>query len=100
MNDDAKVRSADRRAAKQESKRKQVLNGTNTADWGTADAELLRWAIATVAFKGGALRFGYTRDGGAYAVGILGDGEPYTEYIKPSDDISEYLRGLGERWIE
>jgi len=55
------------------------------------EPELLQHVIATVAHTGGALRLGYTRDGGAYAVGIYGDGEPYTEYIRPSEDINRYL---------
>jgi hypothetical protein len=45
---------------------------------------------------GGALRLGYTRDGGAYAVGVYGDGTPFTEYIPPSDDIEVYLKGIIE----
>jgi hypothetical protein len=45
---------------------------------------------------GGALRLGYTKDGGAYAVGIYGDGTPFTEYIPPSDSVEDYLRGVIE----
>lgn len=100
MHEDAKVRQQDRKAKKAESRRRAVNVGGNVADWATADAEILRWAIACVARQGGAVRLGYTRDGGAYAIGILGDGEPYTEYVKPSESIDEYLRSLGERWTE
>lgn len=62
-----------------------------TADWESADALTLQKAIATAARTGGALRFGYSRDGGAYAVGIYGDGEPYTEFVKPSEDVTAFL---------
>lgn len=55
---------------------------------------MLKRAVAAVARNGGALRLGYTRDGGAFAVGIYGDGDPFTEYIPPSEDISEYLKGI------
>jgi len=99
MHEDAKVRGQDRKVAKRESKRRQGVQNGQIADWASVDGELLRGVIATVAYQGGALRFGYTRDGGAYAIGILGDGEPYTEYVKPNEDINEYLRGLNERWF-
>jgi hypothetical protein len=51
-------------------------------------------AIATITRDGGAIRFGYTRDGGAYAVGLYEDGNTDTEYLKPTDDIDEYLKGI------
>ena len=66
----------------------------STADYDRADAELLRAAISAAAGTGGALRFGYSRDGGAYAVGIYGDGEPYTEFVRPSEDFSGFLRDV------
>lgn len=62
-----------------------------SADWSNADAVGLRNAIAQAAKTGGALRFGYSRDGGAYAIGIYGDGEPYTEFVRPSEDIDTFL---------
>jgi hypothetical protein len=69
------------------------------ADWASVNGELLAAVIGIVAKNGGALRFGYTRDGGAYSVGIYGDGEkPYTDYIRPTEDVEQYLRDLGERW--
>jgi len=64
------------------------------ANWEYADAELLRLAVALVAEAGGALRLGYTSDGGAYAIGVYGDGEPYTEYVRPGESIDEFLREL------
>jgi len=65
--------------------------GGGVADWTSANGTTVIRAIATAASAGGALRFGYTPDGGAYAVGIYGDGAPYTEYIKPSEDMEEFL---------
>jgi len=69
-------------------------NSRGTADWATADSALLTATIARITFTGGAIRFGYTSDGGAYAVGIYGDGEPYTDYVRPDEDINEYLKEL------
>lgn len=76
--------------------RRQAKQAHDIADWAAADGALLHEAIAVVAATGGALRFGYTRDGGAYAIGIYGSSQPYTEYIRPSEDIDYYLRGLIE----
>lgn len=70
--------------------------GGVAADWAQASPELLQSAICAAAKIGGALRFGYSRDGGAYAVGIYGDGEPYTEFVKPSEDIDGFLRDVEE----
>jgi hypothetical protein len=72
--------------------------GGGTADWASVDARLLGLAVAAVAYKGGALRLGYTSDGGAYAVGVYGDGDMYTDYIRPSENMEEYLRELIQAW--
>jgi hypothetical protein len=75
----------------------------STADWAGADAIALRDAICAAAIVGGALRFGYSRDGGAYAIGIYGDGEPYTEFVKPIEDIDitlVYIKELFEAYAD
>jgi hypothetical protein len=66
------------------------------ADWLTADPTLVLRAIAAVARVGGALRFGYTRDGGAYAIGLYLSNDRTTEYVRPHEDINYYLEGLIE----
>lgn len=76
--------------------RRQQRASGEIADWATADAALVLETIANVSSAGGAIRFGYTRDGGAYAIGIYGSGEPFTEYVRPSEDINYYLQGLIE----
>ena len=76
-------------------KRREHSKGAgNTADWSGVDATKLAKAAAAICKHGGAIRLGYTRDGGAYAIGIYGDGEPFTEYVPPSDDVDAYLQGL------
>jgi hypothetical protein len=65
-----------------------------TADWSTADATKLHHAIENVTAAGCAIQFGYTRDGGAYSIRIVGDGEPYTEYVRPTEDLDHYLEGV------
>lgn len=81
-------------------RRRVVQRDQQPADWGAVDPNLLAGAITAISSQGGAIRFGYTRDGGAYAVGLLGDGEPRTEYIRPNDDIEEYLRQLVTAWTD
>jgi hypothetical protein len=95
-NDAAQNRKDDKRKAAQGrtlSKRRSSGN-VLPADWSNATAELVLKAIATITRDGGAIRFGYTRDGGAYAVGLYEDGNTDTEYLKPTDDIDEYLKGI------
>lgn len=50
--------------------------------------------LQTVALAGGALRLGFTRDGGAFAFGIYGDGDSYTVYCPPSENVDDFLRSI------
>ena len=74
--------------------------GSSAADWGAADGDTLIRAVEAAAIVGGALRFGYSRDGGAYAIGIYGDGEPYTEFIRPAEDINAFLLDITQLFID
>jgi hypothetical protein len=74
------------------------LRRVETADYASADAAILLRAITIVANTGGALHFGYTSDGGAFAIRVYGDGAPYTDYLKPSEDLNVYLTDLIEAW--
>jgi len=64
------------------------------ADWSSVDGSKVVAVIAAVAKHHCAIQFGYTRDQGAYCIRIVGDGEPYNEYVRPSEDIDFYLEGL------
>lgn len=70
------------------------------ADWGGVDPLQLQRTVATVCLSGDAIRLGYTRDGGAYAVALLHNGESHTDYVSPSDDIEAYLKGLEDDYRE
>lgn len=74
--------------------RRQGKLNNEVADWQGADPELVLRAIAVVGYRGGAIRFGYTRDGGAYAIGIYLGGDHFTEYVRPNEDINGYLDRL------
>lgn len=69
-------------------------------DVSSLDSVLLHKVIYAACRAGAALRFGLTRDGGAFAVGIYGDGEPYTEYLRPDDAHETYFRDLEQFFLE
>lgn len=73
---------------------------TGVADWKVVPGDVLINAICAAGMAGGALRFGYSKDGGAYALGVYGDGEPYTEFIAPADDPAQVLLDITEFFQE
>lgn len=64
------------------------------ADWGGVDSGLIRQVIEQITKRGGAVRFGYTRDGGAYSLGIYGDGKPFSEFCPANSDVASWLEGI------
>lgn len=78
----------------QPQRRRQNRNQGFKASWGDADAKRVLRAIDAVTRTGAAIRFGYTRDQGVYAIGFVGDGEPHTEYVRPDEDLELYLDGV------
>lgn len=71
-----------------------ITPSQGSADWEQANADLLRKVIAKAGIKRGALRFGYTRDGGAYSVGVYVGEDYFTDYIRPGEDVDKYLADL------
>jgi len=67
-----------------------------SVDIQSIDPQSLLLAIDAAVAIDGALRIGCSRDGGAFAIGIYGDGEPYTEYVGSDEDINQYLVNLRE----
>ena len=80
-------------AAESRRDKRRARGATTPADWGSADAAKLLKLVEVVTHDGGAIRFGYTRDMGAYAIGFYEDGECQTEYVKPSEDLDEWITG-------
>jgi len=66
-----------------------------SARWADLDGiEVLEW-LARMSALGGALRLGLTRDGGAFAVGVYGDGStPYTLYASGADELQATMNEL------
>ena len=73
---------------------------TTGVDWEDADGKLLQKVIAVASRKHCALRFGYSRDGGAYSVGVYAGNDYFTDYIRPSEQINDYLRELLQSFEE
>lgn len=83
-------------AAQQREHRRRNRGGSDTADWSVADAVLLSQCVSKLTAYGCAIQFGYTKDGGSFVIRVVGDGEPYNEYVRPTEDINLYLAGLAE----
>lgn len=81
------------KAKKEESnKRRRKSRGEQIpANWLDVPSHAIGTFCASLAEAGFAVRIGKSRDGGSYAIGIYGDGDPYTEYARPSDDILEWM---------
>lgn len=67
--------------------REQSLHSDERSfDWESIDAERLRELIGMVTNRGGAIRFGYSRDGNAGSIGIYYGSGRDTLYIRPGDN--------------
>lgn len=77
---------------------KSLFNGTAGAgdgfDWGGVDCDRLRRIIALVAGRGGAIRFGYSRDGQAGSVGIYYSDNRDTLWCRPSEDVEDTFKRI------
>lgn len=80
----------------QSSNRRRNRHSVTEALWRDASSDKLRNVIDLVCSAGCAIQFGYTKDGSAYVIRIVGDGEPYNEFVRPSEDINLYLEGLAD----
>lgn len=92
-----KTTSDKRTVVKKEAKRIRNRNrGKNgeTADYAAISPELLGRLVAAVTVRECAIQFGYTRDGGAYCIRIVGDGDPYNEYVRPTEDVEAHIEGI------
>jgi len=100
MNGKAKDSKREADKPQQRANRRRNRGTDSAAEWGDANADKVLAAISAIAGNGFAVRFGYTRDGGAFAIGVVGDGDPYTEYVRPNEDIDLYLDGLIQDYID
>lgn len=75
-----------------------TAKGGGVADWTNASAELVLKLVCLVATQGGAIRYGYTRDGGAYSIGIYLGQDSQTYYCNEKEGIDEKIRELTEHF--
>jgi hypothetical protein len=70
--------------------------GGGVADWASASPELIHRLVCRVGTEGGAVRLGYTRDGGAYSIGIYLGSDSKTYYCNEKEGIDDKIRELTE----
>lgn len=88
------------RAAAKKALPKAVRQGGGVADWTNASAENVLRLVCAVAVEGGAVRLGYTRDGGAYSIGLyLGD-DSKTYYCNEAEGIDDFVQELTRQFTE
>lgn len=89
------ARNANEEPIKKSARRHHFYVPAGAANYFELDGSAIMRALEIITRNGGAIRFGKTRDGGAFAIGVYGDGgEPYTDYLRPTDNVAEYLQTL------
>lgn len=90
----------DRALDKKPKKRRYQEQSIGNADWESANAEVLKSVIVAIAARGCAVRFGYSKDGGAYSVGIYEDTDKYTVWIRPNEELDIKLQGIAASFAD
>jgi len=92
---------------KKEFERRAVANqkaygsAANTAaDWGTVTPSVLGRFVATITAAGGAVRLGYSSDGGAYAVTLYVKADALKYYFPPTEDMDQILQEMTDDYIK
>jgi hypothetical protein len=99
MKSDQQIEQQDKARAKRDAKRQlpaESRAASGVADWANADPGILLQLICAVGMEGGAVRCGYTRDGGAYSVGLYLGTDSKTYYCNDKDGINDKLKELLE----
>ena len=84
----------DKIAAAQRGHRRANRHKGEYADYASVDASVLHRAIVAVTSHDCAIQFGYTKDGSTFVIRVVGDGEPYNDFVRPSEDIDAYFDAL------
>lgn len=79
--------------------RNEQRGAISAADWGKVDPYRIAQLVTIVGLCGGAVRFGYTRDRGAYCIGLYSPRGSNTFYARPTDDTDAWLVGLADRYF-
>lgn len=89
----------DRNVDKGKKKRRYQPGAGREVSWRDADAGTLRDLICAVTGTGCAVRFGYSRDRGAYCIGVIGDGEPYTVWAGHAEELDIRIESLLQAFL-
>lgn len=84
----------DKNHGKRGAKRRYSQGGGATVNWSDVGGEAIKGVLAAVTATGCAIRFGYSRDQGAFAIGIVGDGDPYTVWAANLEELDIKLEAL------
>lgn len=101
MGQQERQRENARESRRERAKQQRGRRAANSSGVSLRDGDWIAIAalITTFAEAGGAVRIGFTRDGGAFAIGCyLGD-DYATEYVRPSEDFRTALLEIGEAWL-
>ena len=73
---------------------------TEQPDWARINMDLIQAAIAVVTKDDGALQFGLSRDGGAYAVRLYSGGSGESSYFHSDAEVTQHLNDIWEAFRE
>src|SRR5512134_240421 len=96
VNDREQNKREDRKVKRIQAKSRRASQGA--ADWAAFDWLRTVALVRALVSRGGCLRIGQTRDGGAWALGVYLENDYATEYIRPSEDFSGALAEIAEAW--
>jgi hypothetical protein len=84
----------DKIEARQRDERRRNRHNGDVADYANVSPVALHAVITNLTAANCAVQFGYTKDGSTFVVRIVGDGEPYNEFVRPSEDMDAFLVAL------
>jgi len=90
----------DRIESRQRDERRRNRHHGDVADYANVSATALHHAITNLTAANCAIQFGYTKDGSTFVIRIVGDGEPYNEFVRPSEDMDGFLTALASDYAK
>lgn len=95
---DEELNRRDTKRAKAKEARSRRAAQSGAADYANIDWLPVVALVEALSAASGAVRLGYTRDGGSYAIGCY-QGEDYaTEYVRPAEDWEQAITDIAEAW--
>jgi hypothetical protein len=90
----------DKGEIKNKSSKKGFLNGSNSNttesswNWGDVETGELSGLVELVTSRGGAIRFGYSRDGNAGSIGVYYGEDRDTVYLRPGTAFQDGIKPI------